>query len=984
MDDRQMVNNKPSDDERQRDATKKEHHLGDSAQENLVGIIEGIDPSKLKYISHPKYVANIVQIAARALECDSTCLLYLQESVKGCTSPCFKRDILLEVINDLLKDSRVFNALLHGPFDNNNKVKLWRELAMSIVSLPELFTNCGALGKFPQLIGDVFYKLLIDKVYEAIEFLAAAENSTRLRKEHKMLLLQILGRVSISGQSQKVWEQFTYRAIKDDRHELRLLISDILTLAFETESTSQYSITFEIFLDHLHLIIIHNLKPAKDNGNLIKSILGDGLLRSELFQYLLCDKSIFKTNFNLDRRRQSVILFNSFAYLSSLVNHDASARNCSDGSLLIKTLLEIVQSWSNITKVLLRVYEHNRYITCALLIAFRYALEHDRSSLIEYSNEIQSMIVRAMPIYLNRASFELRDLAMCLGQLLLPILHELIAETLGKGNEQGEDVKLNFDIQYNDDLLHIEKLFREDIDVLFTDSDDLFNMRPGNNLTESAHINDGQLENTKQPKIIQSLAYGNDAHVKSGQAKSLLLHQQGQGGIREEEPKRHNRDGSTNKTVVELDGGDDKIHNKEDDNEDDLKPYDPDDDFERDIRRNEDEEDEPDTIGEDSANVPIYLSDCINGLIENSNRRYVKLCLVRSGELISQMIDYEKSRGGRSIDIYRLNNNNSTSSASGELNRPSSSSSDNIRDVAIELTKVLLYLDNQFNIADFDAYRMKALVSMCVAAPELVAKYLVEEFNASSKGMGHQLDILRALVASAQYLSEGSIDIKSVDTFCDGIYRGAHEGQKSSAWNETAKGDKMKEKKRGKINKFAKYGSLYFYGIVYRLKADFNDKCGDIIISQPKAIIGEIKREEQRSGLVEEGQGKMIMRREDRRRVLGRQGKGGINDDGSISAGVDLECTNDDSYLLSRILYSISIIISCLSQQPITCKLSGDLIDILAAYRCHPDPGVQSAITGCLKAIKDSTPSVYYSCNLEQRMLHLFGAMIRQAINQVG
>lgn len=769
----------------------------DTYGEWLLKTIDDIRPNELGSTSHNRYVKQIKEAISTSLKCDSTHFLLFIKAIKDCKGPSYKRNVLLDILSKIIfTDEQLVISILSANFRPDCKNAPWKEMANSIATLPDIVANCDSLKKMPKFKADEFYAFILSKVLESLKILS---DSSGLRYEQKLFFIQLIGRIAFSGHSQLVWGNFSSKAIYFEQDQFKQFIEDIFTIPIQIDSPM--STQFEMFIEPLYLPIFYNLKPAGNSGKLIASILGDKLLTHDLFKYLISNKAILQTNFNQDLYHQKVILFNIFAYLSNLSNQNndpecvqSENKKPSMGgekkrpTLLVEVLLEVAQSWSNSTKILLRPHDHNRFITCALVVAFRYALNHNKQCLAEYAEEIQSKIIQGIPVYLNRASNDERNLAMCLGEILLPKLHELIDSCLVKDGTQKkrEITDLKFDVKWNEECQELKALFNSKLEVIF-------------NATTTTPTTDGTNLKVSNIELVPSTSNSEDKPIE-----------------------------------CEEDDCDDNSDNSGD-------------------------------FGDESA--PIYLRDCINGLVEDNKPRYVRLCLVKANDLICQLTEQE-AINEKALKLYGQDK---------YVN-------DSIRDIAIEFAQVLLYLENQFNIDGFDSYRMTALTSLCLSAPDLVAKYLLDEFNGTTRNIRHQLDILQVLVASAKQLSE----------------------------------------QKGTGNRFVKYAPLYFYGLAHQLETN-RRILPTTIISVAKALETE--------------------RRTD----------------------------SDDSYLLSRILFSISLLIKCLNQQPITCKLSKDLIDILAAYRCHPDSGVRKAIAACLTVIRDSTPSVYFEENLHVKTTSLFG-----------
>ncbi|KAF7708995.1 hypothetical protein HF521_018052 [Silurus meridionalis] len=76
------------------------------------------------------------------------------------------------------------------------------------------------------------------------------------------------------------------------------------------------------------------------------------------------------------------------------------------------------------------------------------------------------------------------------------------------------------------------------------------------------------------------------------------------------------------------------------------------------------------------------------------------------------------------------------------------------REVSVQFSKVLLHLEDRYNITGFYTLRQNAMVSLVVTDTQPVVKYLTTEFYSLNYSLRQRLDILEVLAASAQELSE--------------------------------------------------------------------------------------------------------------------------------------------------------------------------------------------------------------------------------------
>ena len=140
--------------------------------------------------------------------------------------------------------------------------------------------------------------------------------------------------------------------------------------------------------------------------------------------------------------------------------------------------------------------------------------------------------------------------------------------------------------------------------------------------------------------------------------------------------------------------------NDDDDNGDDLLPYDLDED------------------GDTSRkpNSPKFLRDCIEGLIASEDPSKTKASLKSVEQLICAELD-------------------------------------DLEDVCVELVKVLLHLEDRYSTDKFYEIRHNAMVSVTIRCPQQIACYLTEEFFAPNYNLQQRMDMLNVLADAAQQLS---------------------------------------------------------------------------------------------------------------------------------------------------------------------------------------------------------------------------------------
>lgn len=144
-----------------------------------------------------------------------------------------------------------------------------------------------------------------------------------------------------------------------------------------------------------------------------------------------------------------------------------------------------------------------------------------------------------------------------------------------------------------------------------------------------------------------------------------------------------------------------KVGKEDDDEDDDLKPYD---------------------INEEDTEIqrPLrHLRDCMEALLDNNS---------------DNMEKFESALKSVETIVCAL---------PGDLD-----------EVCVELIKILLHLQDPFSTDNFLELRFKAMTAITVRCPVPVAKFLTDEFYAANYSIIQRLDILDVLAASAQQLSQ--------------------------------------------------------------------------------------------------------------------------------------------------------------------------------------------------------------------------------------
>lgn len=114
---------------------------------------------------------------------------------------------------------------------------------------------------------------------------------------------------------------------------------------------------------------------------------------------------------------------------------------------------------------------------------------------------------------------------------------------------------------------------------------------------------------------------------------------------------------------------------------------------------------------------PVYIRDCMTGLVDDKDIDRVQVCLETVKDLIR-------------------------------------SDSHGLHEVAEELAKILLHMDHCDTISNYVVLRHSAMVALTVKCPKQIAEYLCGQFYERNYNLRQRMDILEVLVAAAQELGE--------------------------------------------------------------------------------------------------------------------------------------------------------------------------------------------------------------------------------------
>ncbi|XP_078414884.1 telomere length regulation protein TEL2 homolog [Cetorhinus maximus] len=165
------------------------------------------------------------------------------------------------------------------------------------------------------------------------------------------------------------------------------------------------------------------------------------------------------------------------------------------------------------------------------------------------------------------------------------------------------------------------------------------------------------------------------------------------------------------------------------------------------------------------SRAPVYINDCVEVLMTSADPERIEITLKVVENLIRK---------------------NPTAS----------------REVSVQFAKILLHLEDKFNISGFVGLRQRGLVAITVTDIIPVTQYLTSEFYAVNYSLSQRLDILDVLALAAQELSQPDSSQRTANesTFTELLRKGASDlHDPSQQWKKI-----IKERIENKTRRFAK------------------------------------------------------------------------------------------------------------------------------------------------------------------------------------
>ncbi len=287
------------------------------------------------------------------------------------------------------------------------------------------------------------------------------------------------------------------------------------------------------------------------------------------------------------------------------------------------------------------------------------------------------------------------------------------------------------------------------------------------------------------------------------------------------------------------------------------------------------------------ARAPLYVRDCMEGLLDAEKADQFEICLESAAGLIRK--------------------------------HPST-----VKEVAVEFTKILLHLEDKTALLGFELHRHAAMVALTLSCPVDVSQYLTGQFYERNYNIRQRLDMLEVLGAAAQELAKPD-DGKSQQGASSSVIHGntngagvhdSHEELQSKNWQEIVQ-ERIEKKtrrfakgrqtpaKQAVVNRFAPVAGHFFFPLM----ANYDKK-------EPS-----------------------------------------------------FDLLGDDHLLLSRLLYTLGIILHSATHAPVMRQMASALFEFLWAFQYHPEMSVRRAIIFCISMLFLSVDSAILLAEFQSELI---------------
>nr|CAB3266897.1 telomere length regulation protein TEL2 homolog [Phallusia mammillata] len=516
-----------------------------------------------------------------------------------------------------------------------------------------------------------------------------------------------------------------------------------------------------------------------------------------------------KAKFTIQHKLLLVKHFKSPNVVENIFSYLSALDDGESSEIVHETLQKLLEVWKSKTAIKQTSYEQHRHISTAILVCVRCLGRIDE----KHMDSLLQDLMTGMKNHLDSPDTQVRTLGMLVGQKVTEALQLPVKD----------DAKLEFDYPKNKEtetLMEVLKSVPEPTEAFFTQQLQIY-----------SDIKSQFVKPTNQ-KTLTTFSATKAVFKEIVAVKNLRFDDPPGGGNETDEPNEE------------------EIQDSDDDDEFDAYPM-------------------PKETPFSKIAKPMYIRDCMDGLINNDSREKMEIYL---GSLI-QLIE---------TDVTAT------------------------KEVAAELCKILLNIQNNYALDEFSDTRRNAMALLAAINPEPVAEYLTGEFYSEHYSLQQRIDMLDVIVMASGRLSAiSNRNLKSeqhVPQIAES--RPEHDVSKALPWQQVV-ADRIESKTRrfGKArrpapevgpNRFGPVAGAFFYPL----------------------MAGYDKRVR------------------------------------------TLDLLGTDTIVLGRLLYTLGTILYSCAGTTVSEAMCASLLDFLTSLRSHTEPFVRRACVYCVSMVTASAPQL--------------------------
>jgi telomere length regulation protein len=388
---------------------------GPVTQQKLLGLDGGVD-SRFAAIVYPRLLSHLMdftkviprEVFDKLFVIESgdsimfgESLIALVEAFDRCDGgPSSKLDLTVELITRLVQSEALVTSILDicsqkqstNPVLRTSLTDSWSQIVRLLISLPPKLAN-KLKGNFPDtFIPEKFSQWLIGHCGKAVSLLYLMKRHGVTISTEPLALL--LGKIFLHFRDSRATKQLikVFDSWCSEREGFSKLASQLFS---EMEQNC---------IESAAILVL------QDSTNNVNKLLGDIVLTSDAWKFVLCKKIPFLT-FNSN----DMIIKNLIKYL-----HAVEQDSPNDG-ILTKMTIELLQVWSDKSALNHTVYEQHKYLTEIIVLSVT-CLAKGMSE--ETKSSIKNVLLSGIPVHLESTIGNIRAIGMITAEIIINLLDD--------------------------------------------------------------------------------------------------------------------------------------------------------------------------------------------------------------------------------------------------------------------------------------------------------------------------------------------------------------------------------------------------------------------------------------------------------------------------------------------------------------------------------------------------------------------------------